>query len=212
MTLVVEARRVTGPGMLWGRPGAMLDVEDARFDPGVVADLWRLHARRVLDAVGWGGEQVLAHPFQGGITLAISAPEDRLYTAVSVAEAAWGLCAAALLDKHPADFASLVPRLREEAEAEANPGLLTLMAAARGRGLEVLVDDEVVTLGHGAGSQGWPVRDLPEGVDWDALHNIPVALITGTNGKTTTTRLCAAIGRAAGFMAGLTSTDMVQIG
>jgi cyanophycin synthetase len=212
LTFVAEARRVTGPGMLWQHPGAMLDVEFAPLDPAVVGDLWRLHAGRMLEAVGWGQEQVLAHVFQGGMTLAISAPEDQLYTAVSVAEAAWGFCVAALQGVAAPDFAAEVERLRAEAAAEANPALLALMAAARGRGLDVLVDDDLVTVGHGVGSAGWPVRDLPEVVDWDRLHNIPVALITGTNGKTTTTRLCAAIGRAAGLVAGLTSTDYVQIG
>ena len=39
-----------------------------------------------------------------------------------------------------------------------------------------------------------------------------MGLITGTNGKTTTARLAMAMARAAGLMAGLTSTDMVRIG
>lgn len=208
----VAARRVTGPGMLWAHPGAVMDVEAAGLDTAVVGDLWRLHAGRVLEAMGWTGERVLAHPFQGGVTLAISAPEDRLYTAVSVAEAAWGLCVAALLAQDQGDFDAMTLRLRAAAEREANPALLALSAAARVRGLDVLIDDEMVTVGHGVGSRSWPVRDLPKAVDWAGLHNIPVALITGTNGKTTTTRLCAAIGRAAGKVAGLTSTDYVQIG
>jgi UDP-N-acetylmuramyl tripeptide synthase len=44
------------------------------------------------------------------------------------------------------------------------------------------------------------------------VSDIPVALVTGTNGKTTTVRMLAAIARAAGLTAGNTSTDGVQLG
>ena len=201
----VEARRLTGPGMLWDRPGAVLDIFGAVAG---VADRWQCQARRLLDAVGWRGEAVMALAFDGGVTLALSAPIDQLYAAVSVAEAAWALCVS------EGDFAAVVAALRAEMLAEANPALVALVNAAAARGLEALCDEDAVSLGHGAGSQGWPVGALPDvaAVDWGALHNIPVALITGTNGKTTTTRLCAAIGRAAGLVAGLTSTDVVQVG
>lgn len=95
---------------------------------------------------------------------------------------------------------------------EANSAMIALMDAAARRGLEVLVDEDVLTIGHGCSSQSWPMARLPapSTVDWQALHNLPVGLITGTNGKTTTTRLAAAIARAAGKAAGLTSTDMVR--
>lgn len=49
-------------------------------------------------------------------------------------------------------------------------------------------------------------------MNWSSLHNIPVAFITGTNGKTTTTRLLEAIARASGKVAGLTSTEFVRVG
>ena len=209
-----EGRRLTGPGMLWDHPGAVLDVFFTEVDQGRVSHLWHLHARRMLDAVGWAGEHIKAHPFLGGITLAISAPLDQLYASVGVAEAAWHFCAADLLDQPPGDFAAAVATLKAEMAAEANAALLALVAAAKARGLDALCDEDAVSVGHGVGSQSWPVGALPrpEAVEWDRLHNIPVALITGTNGKTTTTRLCAAIGRAAGIVTGLTSTDVVQIG
>ncbi len=199
----IEARRLTGPGMLWDRPGAVLDLfgADADFAAG-----WQVQARRLLEAVGWPDEALIALPFDGGVTLALSAPVDQLYSAVSLAEAAWALCSAG------GDFAAIVAALRAEAAAEADPALRGLVAGAEARGIDALWDEDAVSLGHGAGSQVWPVGALPNAVNWDGLHNIPVALITGTNGKTTTTRLCAAIGRAAGLVAGLTSTDMVQVG
>jgi hypothetical protein len=135
------------------------------------------------------------------VTLAISAPLDQLYAAVGIAEAAWHFCAAELLSKAPGDFAAAVATLKAEMAAEANPALVALVTAAKARGLDALCDEDTVSVGHGTGSQSWPVGDLPrpEAVEWERLHNVPVALITGTNGKTTTTRLCAAIGRRAIF-------------
>ncbi|NRB17838.1 MAG: Mur ligase [Rhodobacteraceae bacterium] len=97
---------------------------------------------------------------------------------------------------------------------EANPALITLIAAAQEHGVDILCDDDEISIGHGQGSKVWPVDALPapDEVDWGSHHDVPIAFITGTNGKTTTTRLCTAIARAAGKVAGLTSTDFVSVG
>ncbi|HYC31288.1 MAG TPA: Mur ligase family protein, partial [Gemmatimonadales bacterium] len=59
----------------------------------------------------------------------------------------------------------------------------------------------------------WPEREIPdpESVDWAAVHDIPTALVTGSNGKTTVVRLLAAMAAAAGRVSGLTSTDAVRV-
>ncbi|MFT7487453.1 MAG: cyanophycin synthetase, partial [Candidatus Paceibacteria bacterium] len=45
-----------------------------------------------------------------------------------------------------------------------------------------------------------------------SVHDVPCALITGTNGKTTTARMIAAIADAAGRIPGVSSTDRVRVG
>src|SRR6202040_1882802 len=69
-------------------------------------------------------------------------------------------------------------------------------------------------VGLGAGSRTWPRGELPPpaAVDWAAVHDVPVALVTGTNGKTTTVRLTAAMLAAAGRTAGMTTTDYIAVG
>lgn len=68
---------------------------------------------------------------------------------------------------------------------------------------------------HVAPSEGQP-RDV-SGKVMDMLFppgsqsKIPVAAITGTNGKTTTSRMLASIMKASGFTTGMTSTDGVYI-
>lgn len=53
---LLEVRRLTGPNVLMDAPGAVADVRlgpsAAAGDAAVAA--WLDHARRILDAVGWG--------------------------------------------------------------------------------------------------------------------------------------------------------------
>jgi UDP-N-acetylmuramyl tripeptide synthase len=117
---------------------------------------------------------------------------------------------------HPAawDEESAVHTLRAFAAAERDPALAALFTAARARGLNVLVDDETLTIGSGRGAHTWPLPNLPavHEIDWATLHDVPIALVTGSNGKTTTTRLLAAILRANGANTAHTCTDGVFLG
>lgn len=112
------------------------------------------------------------------------------------------------------DEESALQTLRAFARAERDPALIELVRAAEARGLTVLIDDESLSLGVGSGSRTWPLKALPklETVDWDTLHDAPIALVTGSNGKTTTTRLIAAALRAHGRRVAYTCTDGVFVG
>lgn len=209
-----DYRRLTGPNLLWDHPGAILDVVFREFSPEEVIGRWRVHSRRVLDAIGWQTQQTAERTFEGGVNLAVSAPMDQLYSAMFAAQTAWHFCAGELLDKAVNDFDTMVQSLVDVMAREANPRLIAIFQAAASRNVDVLSDDDHLSVGHGIGSQTWPVDKLPvaQDVPWNLLHNIPVAMITGTNGKTTTTRLSAAIAKAAGKISGLTSTDFVRVG
>ena len=207
-------RRLTGPGMLWGRTGAVMDVHFEDIDTKNLFSLWQSHARRVLNAMGWLDEEVTCRAFQGGATLAVSAPQDQLYSAVFAVQTIWHYCAADLLSAEPQPFDRMISDLKEVKEKEANPALRDLIAAATAHDVDILIDDDEISIGHGGGSLTWKIANLPapEDVAWSELHDVPLAFITGTNGKTTTTRLCAAIARLAGNVVGQTSTDVVQVG
>lgn len=211
---VDQFRRLTGPNLIWDRPGAVFDIYFTDLEPDIVTNLWEKHARPLLDALGWENEEHVWRCFEGGVSLAISAPMDQLYSAIFAAQTVWHYCVADLLKIAPLPFDRMVGDLKSVMSKEANPHLITLFDAAASRGVDILCDDDEVSLGHGVGSRTWPVETLPtpDAVDWSVLHDVPTALITGTNGKTTTTRLCAAIVRAAGKVVGLTSTDVVQVG
>ena len=61
------------------------------------------------------------------------------------------------------------------------------------------------------GGRSFPLTALPPvaEVPWDDLRGIPTALVTGSNGKTTTVRLLAACARANGWRTGYNCTDGV---
>lgn len=213
--VVDDCRRLTGPGLLWKTYGAILDVfVSDDLDKRVIAKVWAEEARRTLDDVGWQTEETISRQFENGLNLAISAPIDQLYSAIFVAQIAWHFTAHRLLGTTADNREKLIADVRGVMREESNPELLALQKEADKRAIDFLSDDDHVSLGHGIGSETWPVRELPAFADipWDRLHNLPVALITGTNGKSTSVRLSAAIGEAEGIVSGTTSTDYVKIG
>ena len=169
-------------------------------------------------------------------SLALAAPPDQLFTATEVNE--WALCSI-LRDRDPTRWAGLeiamyqaalddaddpdtvtrpvldeagaFARLESLAAAERRPGMRPLLEAASTRGLPVAFDDDLLTLGSGAGSVDFALRDLPSvnDVQWDKISAVPTAIVTGSNGKTTTVRLLAACSRAHGWRAAYSSTDGV---
>ncbi len=204
---LTNSRRLTGPSLFLDGPGEAIDIA-GKDDVATAADAWTEMARKLLDQLGWTDSTTHVFPYAGGATLVFSAPEDALYSACEANEAAWE-AATSDEDIDPETIESL----RQTIEDERDPRRVELAAAAAEHGVRFLADDEQLSLGSGKGCQVWPVTDLPavDAVDWGKISDIPVALITGTNGKTTTARMLSAIASAAGLIAGNTSTDGVQI-
>lgn len=209
----IDARRLTGPSLLWNKPGTVLDVRCSEEEAGALIPFWETNIRRMLEAVGWADESTCSWRLSGGVSLAFSAPIDALYAASAINEWAWVCCDSEFNAADAADFDATVERIRAEISEEANPELLKLATAAEKRGKTLLWDDDEASIGLGMGSLTWPVRGLPEPdeIDWGAVHDIPAGIITGTNGKTTTVRLAAHIARMSGKNVGLSSTDWIAV-
>jgi len=208
-----DSRRLTGANLYWDRPSAIIDVTiDGPPEPVVRA--WESAAREWLDSVAYSGEQTCFRIFDGGASLLISAPIDVLYSMCELNELAWASAVSACGEGDVPDPAEEIPRLTRLFDEERNPALLSLQAAAHEHGVPFLWDDDEVSLGYGKTTRLWKPDALPapEKLDWDCFEGIPLALVTGTNGKSTTVRMTAAIMTAAGFRAGLTSTDFIRVG
>ena len=213
----------------------MLETAGVAPDEALLGE-WRARAARARQRLGWHMPGLVARRHVGGVSLALAAPADALFTATEVNEWAWcaslvahdplrwreleaALAAAAL--ESAADGPALPAPVLEEraalarfvqlASREALPRLAALRQVAAARGLPCIVDDTTLTIGAGAGGRDFELGALPEpaAVAWDELHDIPTALVTGSNGKTTTVRLLAACAQAHGWRAAYCCTDGV---
>ncbi len=211
---LLDSRRLTGINIVSDAPGAVIDVALDDSETQLVSGVWQESARAILEAVGWKEERTYTREFAGGASLQISSPIDGWYAACEVNEWAWAETEATLTGGDAPPLEEAAAHLRGLIEAESNPRLMALLEAAAERGVTLLSDDEQVSLGLGNGSVCWAVDELPDPgeVDWGSVHDVPVVLITGTNGKTTTSRLLASMVIASGATPGNTSSDGVQIG
>jgi len=209
----LDARRLTGPNVLWDKSGAVLDIECTVQDANRLIPFCEAQIRRMLDAVGWEDESIQHVRLEGGVSVAFSAPIDALYAASSINEWVWSTCEAEFLGGEPGNFESKLQDIKAAIAAEVNPSLLALSAAAHAHGVAFLWDDDLVSIGHGNNSETWPFRELPDPneLDWSQFRNIPVGIVTGTNGKTTTVRIAKHLLQSAGNTAGLSCTDWVSV-
>ena len=209
----IDARRLTGPSLIFDGPGAILEVACTASEAERLLPLWQANVSRMLDALGWEVPRFASRQLIGGISMAFSAPIDALYAASEINEWAWAVIAADLVGEDAAaqDFDDAVTALKAAIVEEANPALMQLIDAAEAHRKTLLWDDDEVSVGLGRGSATWPVREIPDDLDWQRFHDIPVGLVTGTNGKTTTVRMATHIARSAGHNVGLSSTDWIAV-
>lgn len=208
----VDARRLTGPNAVFDRVGSVLDVACTAEEAERLVPVWADNVGRMLEVLDWPSAELAFRRLEGGISLAFSAPIDQLYAASEINEWAWAASAFELgVSGEQPDFDASVAALRESAAQEANVELMWLIDEAAARGTTLLWDDDEVSLGLGKGSRTWPVREIPDAFDWDAFHDVPVGIVTGTNGKTTSVRFAQHILRAAGHNVGVSSTDWIAV-
>ncbi|WP_434422412.1 Mur ligase family protein [Nannocystis pusilla] len=212
---LLDARRLTGVNLDLDGPGAIAEVEfEAGDDVARAIAAWRDAVARAARLLGWDAPPVVRRWLgDRGAALVFPAPPDALYVAVNVTEWAVECAQRALVGEPPRELDELAPTLLAARERERLAVLPALQAAAEAHGVPLLLDDDHLSLGEGARSRVWPraLAPAPADVPWDSLAPIPVALVTGTNGKTTTARLLARIARTAGHVPGNTSTDGLAV-
>jgi len=202
---------------------------------------WRARVEGAGKRLGWSNRLAVARRHASGVSLAISAPCDQLFLATEVNEWAlcsalierdpvqWHALEGALIEEAmqaaentPNPSADIQPvieasaaftRFEHLASLENSPKLRALLDAAAIRGLPHVVDDSELTLGAGVGGRNFSLAALPDVADvqWQELRDIPTAIVTGSNGKTTTVRLLAACARKHGWHAGYNCTDGVYL-
>lgn len=210
---LLESRRLTGPSLLGDLPGAVLDIACTPAEAERIVTAWRTTVSRMLTDLGWRQSEINVVRLAGGVSLYFTAAIDALHAASAVNDWAWAACDATLNGADAPDYAATLGEIHKAVAEESNPSLLQLQAAATANRSPLLWDDDCVSVGLGRHSISWPVREIPDlaTIDWSRHGEIPVGLVTGTNGKTTTVRLAAHILRSAGKNVGLSSTDWVAV-
>jgi len=235
-----------GGNLFFAGTGAVLETVGVEIDDSLLAG-WRTRVERARRHLGWDptapgsatAPTIVARPHATGVSLALQAPLDQLFTATELNE--WALCAT-LFERDPVRWANLtedlladyladarqpsdvippvleegaaLARLARRAAGERRPDVVALIAEAAKRGVCHMLDETALTLGAGVGCRSWPLDALPRpgDVPWNTVRTIPIAAVTGSNGKTTTVRLVAACARAHGWRDGFNCTDGVFIG
>ncbi|VAW46043.1 Cyanophycin synthase [hydrothermal vent metagenome] len=208
-----DSRRLTGPNLFGSKAAAVMDVLIGGYDHQQVTDRWQAELKLLLQPLGWSNQSIFCRNYQAGASLGFTAPIDVLYAATEVNEAAWQRVVNHFTDASQNPIEDEVHRLQKEIAAEANPALIALYQAAKTHDVRFLSDDDFVSLGYGVSCQVFAVDQLPaiDQIDWSAIQSIPLALVTGTNGKSTTVRLASHVIKAAGMKCGITSTDYIRI-
>ena len=204
---VLDSRRLTGPNLVWDHPGALLEVTFDDADSAVI-DRWKREIVVLREAAGLPDYGLEVKTRRGGAWLVVGGPIDQLYGLTDLNELAWNRASG--LTGSELTLETILQQLREEA----NPKLLALQHAAERLNVTFLWDDDEVSLGMGGASSRWLVTELPlpEELDWTRFADIPVAVVTGTNGKSTNVRLLGHISASAGWKHGTTSTDWIRVG
>jgi UDP-N-acetylmuramyl tripeptide synthase len=225
----VDSRRLLGPNRYGPDEGALVEV---RLD-GVTATqadallgAWQRQAQLLLQALGWSSTPMVgssratvdATARAGGAAvheLAVMAPGpiDRLLALTEVLEMAWVLAEREAAAEESTITPALLVPLQQAAEREAAPHFRGVHAEAVARRCLTTFDDASLSIGAGRRAIVWARDDVPapESIDWSTVGNVPTALITGSNGKTTVTRWLARLLREAGHTVGMSSTDGVFV-
>ena len=174
---------------------------------------WALHADALVRALTWGEPELHTRVQKGGVTLFLAAPVDVLLTATEVNELAWTLAESRAVPAARNTAATVLATLADT-ERRTHPHLAATVERACALGVSATFDDEWLTVGSGSGAHSWAIGAVPDPADiaWRDVRDIPIALVTGSNGKTTTTRLLVAMWRAAGVTPGWSCSDGVFAG
>ena len=215
-----DSRRLTGPNRWYAGTAVTLTPLGVAAQDVQAHARWAAHVQAVCGQLGWPAPQPRVQPHARAPMLTFAAPADLLFSATEVNEWAWERSAAEAgeagfdLAQDIGDDDRATAVFAARAAAEQRPALAALRHEAAARGLPLFVDDDAVSIGAGAGNRCWPLAALPRPaeVPWPALHDVPTALITGSNGKTTTVRLLAAMAQAAGLATGYCCTEGVFVG
>ncbi len=179
-----DSRRLFGPTPWLDGPGVVLEGHAPAERAAELAAIWRATVQRIMQALHWPDPVLEVRQRGGHLILAFSAPRSVLLTATELNEWAW-------------QAAVRATGLDADAPPALSPGDLPRDETDAVKQLRVLAELEALA----------PTSDIAMPVPAGKR----AVMVTGSNGKTTTTRLIAAMATAEGWRTGWNCTDGVFI-
>lgn len=224
---ITDSRRIFGPNIFCADAGAVLDVVCTTAADLEAVAAWPTEVHRYTEALSWAASTSYVRRSDGTASLFVTAPVDGLMTATDVAERAWVAAehrVSGVVVLTDFSLSSLLDTY--ESEKREWPNAVDSWHEARLAGRTVTINDEGVFVGCGVGSQSvlrHPAVHAPNApvaltakldvVSSQAIaDDAPIVLVTGSNGKTTTVRLLAAMWRLTGRTVGWSCSDGVWVG
>lgn len=216
---LLDTRRLTGPSHLSRSPLVIVEIALELTDVlDHVCAAYRDELGRMRQSLGLEPRpDLVRRTHVGGVVIGYEAPIDVMLACAEMSE--WAVLSATemVAQREPLPLEPKRVEIAAMLEAQASPRLLALREEAARRSVPFVWDDEELTLGAGRRSATFPMP--PRGVlptisevPWQDVGRIPIALVTGTNGKTTSSRLLARVASEAGLVVGAASTGGVTIG
>lgn len=156
---------------------------------------------------------IVVDTFSSGFSLAISYPFDLMYTMCDIMDHIWESFAKSIDDGTPVDLEYLVEKFKGFIKHDKNMPLRKIYIKAAKKKINCSIFKEDLVIGSGKKSFSIKLKKLKKVSDipWEKVGDIPILLVTGTNGKTTTVRLTEFICRTAKMKTGECDSDFVMI-
>ncbi len=211
-----DLRALEGPNIYYSVPGVKLQVWADRDISTTIGDAIKQWAQQVGVVIGALQHDVQQEDEGYLITTTWTTPLPNV--GERIAEGAiQDLQAAETQDEDYSHDDALFDAIGERRREEPSLAQLQLYAEARYRDLPMFpVGNGKLMFGSGSRGYVFDPSILSLGmtatIPWEQIGTIPVVAVTGTNGKTTTTRLIAHIVGSTGKRVGRTDTDGIVIG
>lgn len=205
--------RLLGQSRFFSVAGAVMDISISSENNQKIADLYVNELDKILSKLSIKDYEIKSLVFPEGINVAVRYPYDLLMTACEILDWVW-LEIVDFLDQNlqirTKKGINIFSQMIEENQRII---LRKIYNKAQEKKVNFFIHQDWIVLGSGVNqfrikqNKITKLSDIP----WKKVSNVPTILITGTNGKTTTTRLTEFICRKSGLKSGYCSTDWVIV-
>ncbi len=216
LSLLYDAKffssRLLGQSRFFAEPGAVMDIAWQENNQEI-ADLYVKSLQDVLALLPIKNYELKTKVFYSGINIALRYPYDLLMVACEILDWVWDDVVDFWDLERPINTKKTVTRFKAMIKENQQLLLRKIHQKALNKKLSFFIHKDILVLGSGVKQFSCPLNKITKlnDIPWSKISNIPTILITGTNGKTTTTRLTEFICRRAKLKSGYCSTDWVMI-